>query len=42
MSDPLANPGPLIQRVYAYVAYRIGDLARPSALVSQTARMRTT
>jgi len=23
--DPLANPEPLIQRVYAYVAYRIGD-----------------
>ena len=23
-SDPLANPAPLIQRVYAYVAYRIG------------------
>ena len=24
MKDPLANPGPLIERVYAYVAYRIG------------------
>jgi RNA polymerase sigma-70 factor, ECF subfamily len=23
--DPLANPGPLIRRVYAYVAYRLGD-----------------
>jgi RNA polymerase sigma factor (sigma-70 family) len=23
--DPLRNPGPLIRRVYAYVAYRIGD-----------------
>lgn len=23
--DPLANPEPLIERVYAYVAYRIGD-----------------
>jgi RNA polymerase sigma-70 factor, ECF subfamily len=23
--DPLANPEPLIPRVYAYVAYRIGD-----------------
>jgi len=23
--DPLANPEPLIRRVYAYVAYRIGD-----------------
>jgi len=25
MRDPLANPRPLIKRVYAYVAYRIGD-----------------
>jgi RNA polymerase sigma-70 factor (ECF subfamily) len=24
-TDPLANPGPLIRRVYSYVAYRIGD-----------------
>ena len=23
--DPLANPRPLIRRVYSYVAYRIGD-----------------
>src|SRR5919198_6100657 len=23
--DPLADPAPLIRRVYAYVAYRIGD-----------------
>ena len=23
--DPLANPEPLIRRVYAYVAYRVGD-----------------
>jgi RNA polymerase sigma-70 factor (ECF subfamily) len=23
--DPLANPEPLIRRVYAYVAYRLGD-----------------
>jgi RNA polymerase sigma-70 factor (ECF subfamily) len=23
--DPLTNPAPLIRRVYAYVAYRIGD-----------------
>jgi RNA polymerase sigma-70 factor (ECF subfamily) len=23
--DPLRNPGPLIRRVYSYVAYRIGD-----------------
>jgi RNA polymerase sigma-70 factor (ECF subfamily) len=25
MKDPLANPEPLIKRVYAYVAYRVGD-----------------
>lgn len=25
MRDPLADPRPLIRRVYAYVAYRIGD-----------------
>lgn len=25
MHDPLANPEPLIRRVYSYVAYRIGD-----------------
>jgi len=24
-SDPLSNPGPLIRRTYAYVAYRLGD-----------------
>ena len=24
-NDPLANPGPLIRRVYSYVAYRIGN-----------------
>lgn len=24
-TDPLANPEPLIRKVYAYVAYRIGD-----------------
>jgi len=23
--DPLANPAPLVRRVYAYVAYRLGD-----------------
>lgn len=23
--DPLANPGPLIRRVYLYVSYRVGD-----------------
>jgi RNA polymerase sigma-70 factor (ECF subfamily) len=25
LRDPLANPEPLIRRVYAYVAYRLGD-----------------
>jgi len=25
LRDPLANPAPLIRRVYSYVAYRIGD-----------------
>ena len=25
MRDPLADPAPLIRRVYAYVAYRLGD-----------------
>src|SRR5436190_13199498 len=24
-NDPLADPEPLIRRIYAYVAYRIGD-----------------
>ena len=24
-ADPLSDPAPLIRRVYAYVAYRIGD-----------------
>src|SRR5947209_16442474 len=24
-NDPLANPEPLIRRVYSYVAYRLGD-----------------
>ena len=25
MHDPLSDPGPLVRRVYAYVAYRLGD-----------------
>ena len=25
MRDPLADPAPLVRRVYAYVAYRLGD-----------------
>ena len=34
--DPLANPGPLIRRVYAYVAYRIGDGAEAEDVTSET------
>jgi RNA polymerase sigma factor (sigma-70 family) len=33
--DPLANPEPLIRRVYAYVAYRIGDGADAEDVTSQ-------
>jgi RNA polymerase sigma-70 factor, ECF subfamily len=33
--DPLADPGPLIRRVYAYVAYRIGDGAEAEDLTSE-------
>lgn len=32
--DPLANPAPLIRRVYSYVAYRIGDGAEAEDVVS--------
>jgi RNA polymerase sigma-70 factor, ECF subfamily len=35
MPDPLANPGPLIERVYAYVAYRIGDGAEAEDITSE-------
>jgi RNA polymerase sigma factor (sigma-70 family) len=34
--DPLANPEPLIQRVYAYVAYRMGDGADAEDVTSET------
>jgi len=35
-ADPLANPEPLIRRVYAYVAYRIGDGPDAEDLTSET------
>ncbi len=34
--DPLADPGPLIERVYAYVAYRIGDGPHAEDVVGDT------
>lgn len=34
--DPLADPGPLIKRVYAYVAYRVGDGAEAEDITSET------
>jgi RNA polymerase sigma-70 factor, ECF subfamily len=34
--DPLANPEPLIRRVYAYVAYRLGDGPDAEDLTSET------
>jgi RNA polymerase sigma-70 factor (ECF subfamily) len=34
--DPLANPEPLIKRVYAYVAYRIGDGPEAEDVTSET------
>jgi len=36
MHDPLANPQPLIRRVYAYVAYRIGDGPDADDVTSET------
>jgi len=35
-SDPLANPEPLIRRVYAYVAYRLGDGPDADDVTSET------
>lgn len=35
MSDPLADPGPLLDRLYAYVAYRIGSGARAEDVTSE-------
>src|SRR3954464_6599281 len=34
--DPLANPEPLIRKVYAYVAYRIGDGPDAEDVTSET------
>ena len=36
MRDPLANPEPLIKRVYAYVAYRLGDGPDAEDVTSET------
>lgn len=36
MRDPLANPQPLIRRVYLYVAYRIGDGPDAEDVTSET------
>lgn len=36
MSDPLQNPAPLVQRVYAYAAYRLGDGADAEDVTSET------
>lgn len=36
MRDPLANPAPLIRRVYAYAAYRIGPGADAEDVTSET------
>jgi RNA polymerase sigma factor (sigma-70 family) len=34
--DPLADPAPLIKRVYAYVAYRVGDGLDAEDITSET------
>ena len=36
MGDPLADPRPLIRRVYAYVAYRVGDGPDAEDVTSET------
>jgi RNA polymerase sigma-70 factor (ECF subfamily) len=36
MADPLARPEPLIRRVYAYAAYRLGDGADAEDVTSDT------
>jgi len=36
VKDPLANPAPLVKRVYAYVAYRIGDGPDAEDVTSET------
>src|ERR671935_101794 len=35
-ADPLANPEPLIRRVYAFVAYRLGDGPDAEDVTSET------
>jgi RNA polymerase sigma-70 factor, ECF subfamily len=34
--DPLADPGPLIRRVYAYIAYRVDDASAADEITSRT------
>jgi RNA polymerase sigma-70 factor (ECF subfamily) len=34
--DPLENPQPLIERVYSYVAYRVGDGVHAEDITSET------
>ena len=36
MSDPLDNPEPLVRRVYAYAAYRLGDGPDAEDVTSET------
>jgi DNA-directed RNA polymerase specialized sigma24 family protein len=36
MGDPLADPAPLIRKVYAYVAYRVGVGAEAEDITSET------
>ena len=36
MRDPLADPAPLVHRVYAYVAYRLGDGPDAEDVTSET------
>ena len=36
MSDPLRDPAPLVRRVYAYAAYRLGDGAEAEDVTSET------
>ncbi len=35
-ADPLANPEPLLRRVYAYVAYRVADRTEAEDITSET------
>jgi RNA polymerase sigma-70 factor (ECF subfamily) len=34
-TDPLSSPGPLIERLYAYIAYRVGDGPEAEDLTSE-------